>query len=119
MTVGSELAFKICPNCGCNWETRREFLADPKIRLIGYQAHFKKLEAGIFLFNHACRGTLALRCGDFRDLYHGEIFAERATGGAQCPGHCLHKDNLLRCPGQCECSYVREIIQIIRDWPKS
>ena len=58
-------------------------------------------------------------CQEFQDLYSGEIFVERATGSAQCPGHCLHQDNLLPCPARCECAYVREVMQIIRQWPKA
>jgi hypothetical protein len=23
------------------------------------------------------------------------------------------------CPSQCECAYIREILQIIRNWPKN
>jgi hypothetical protein len=43
---------------------------------------------------------------------------ERKTGTEECPGYCLHQDELQPCPARCECAYVREIIQIIRNWPK-
>ena len=85
---------------------------------IGYQVNFKSLDAGIFLFNHRCKGTLAIPAEQFRDLYKGPIFKERATGSDDCPGHCLHEDQLDPCPVRCECAYVREILQIIRRWPK-
>jgi hypothetical protein len=111
-------SFKQCPVCRHAWETRVSFLNDSGLELIGYQVSFQDLTAGLFLFNHACRGTLAVPALDFRDLYRGPVFRERATGGVDCPGHCLHSDDLNPCPTHCECAYVREIIRMIRNWPK-
>ncbi len=111
--------FKKCPACVSEWFTRDSFLKDTNIEIIGYQTHFEDLTSGIFLFNHhSCRGTLSLPAGSFKDLYAGPIFSERATGGEECPGYCLQKDELRPCPAQCECAYVREIIQLIKNWPK-
>ncbi|MDZ4198482.1 MAG: hypothetical protein U1E27_04260 [Kiritimatiellia bacterium] len=109
--------FKVC-SCGARWSTREEFLKDPSIQLVGYQADFEDLRLGLFLFNHsACRTTLALPAGLFRDLYDGPIFVKRATGGPTCQGYCLHRDNLDPCPAECECAYVREILQRLRKKP--
>ena len=116
-TVNSTLKniyFKRCPNCEFIWESRDRFLSDPNLDLIGYQANFKALTAGLFYFNHSCRGTLALQAYLFGDLYRGPMFERRATGSEDCPGYCLHREELRRCPVECECAYVREIIQIIK-----
>lgn len=110
--------FKQCSNCGFEWLTREQWLRDPLLELVGYQVSFKALKTGILLFNHRCRTTLALYASDFEDLYDGPVFKERATGTDDCPGYCLHQDNLAPCPARCECSYVRNIIQLIRSWPK-
>jgi len=110
--------FKRCPNCGYKWPTREELLIDPDIELLGYQVNFERLKAGIILFNHTCKGTLALYVTDFADLYTGPIFTQRATGSEQCPGHCLHQDDFRPCPAKCECAYVRHILQKLKNWPK-
>ena len=110
--------FKHCPNCGAHWHLRNDFLNDPGLQVIGYQVDFRALDTGIFLFNHVCKGTLAVHASDFRDLYTGPVFRTRATGGDACPGHCLHKDDLAPCPVRCECAYVREILQLIKSWSK-
>jgi hypothetical protein len=110
--------FKRCPNCDYQWQERRQFLEDPGLRLLGYQVNYKKLTAGIFLFNHACRGTLAIAATDFSDLYDGPVFETCATGSALCPGHCLHEDDLEPCPAECECAFVRQILHIVDTWPK-
>jgi len=111
--------FKRCSSCRYQWDTREEFIEDPALRIIGYQVHFDHLEEGFFLFNHSCGTSLAIMAGEFKDLYQGPIFADRLTGTDECPKYCLHKSELRPCPAKCECSYVRKIIQIIKDWPKN
>ncbi|MFH1981591.1 MAG: hypothetical protein ABIL58_07100 [Pseudomonadota bacterium] len=111
--------FKNCPICSRCWPTREAFLADPDLSYLGYQVHFKALTTGLFFFNHKCKTTLALEVRQFQDLYDGPVFSERKTGTDECPGHCLHRDNLEPCPAQCECAFVRELIQIIASWPKA
>jgi hypothetical protein len=106
--------FKTCPKCGVVWKNRDDFIKDNNVSIIGYQVHFKNLKAGLFLFNHSCEGTLALKVSFFEDLYDGPIFQERATGSDNCPGHCLKTNNLDFCPAKCECAFVREIIQILK-----
>ncbi len=110
--------FKECPSCGFEWISRDYFLRNPNIEIIGYQVHFEELTAGIFLFNHSCRTTLGLFAGDFKDLYQGPIFSARATGSKECRRYCLNQNESRPCPAECECAYVREILQIIGNWPK-
>lgn len=112
------MEFKQCSACGFVWSDRNDFLGDPDVSLIGYQVNFKQLTAGLFLFNHVCKGTLAIYAVAFTDLYDGPIFTERMTDEPQCSGHCFHESDLNPCPNQCECAFVREIIQKINAWPK-
>ncbi len=107
--------FRTCSCCGTQWESRAAFLADPAIVLIGYQVNFQELMAGFFLFNHSCGTTLGLTAEQFRDLYQGPIFEAR---DGECQGHCLHQEDLEPCPTICDCAFVRELMVIIRDWPK-
>ena len=112
------MSFRTCSNCGVAWETREAFLGDPGISLVGYQVYFERLLEGHFMFNHTCRTTLALPAGRFRDLYDGPVFFEENTGSDTCPGYCLYSRELRPCPEKCECAFVREIVQIVRAWPK-
>lgn len=111
--------FKKCTCCGYNWLSREEFLKDVNIELVGYQVHFEELELGYFLFNHmACRSTIGIHAAYFRDLYDGPVFSTVLTETKACPGYCLQKEDLRPCKAPCECAYVREILQIVRGWPK-
>jgi hypothetical protein len=114
-------SFKKCPCCGYTWATREAFLSDGKLKINGYLADLKHIEEGLFLFTHLSRGcgsTMAVKAGDFKDLYDGPIYTERKTGSEECPGHCLHIYDLERCPAECECAYVREVLQTIEHWPR-
>ena len=111
--------FKKCPKCDFIWLTRKEFLGDPGAMIIGYQVQFQELVAGLFMFNHTCGTTLVIAAAAFRDLYDGPVFAEPLTGTEECPEYCLRKDELRWCPAKCACAYVREIIQVINNWPRT
>ena len=116
--VEKNTAFHRCPNCEIEWISRDEFLKDPDIQIIGYQVHFEELTAGLFYFNHSCRGTTAIHMEAFKDLYDGPIFEERLTGSDTCPDYCRYQGNLMPCPNKCECVSVREIIQVIKNGEK-
>lgn len=112
--------FKKCTFCANIWPDRNEFLADPSVKLVGYQAFFDgDLELGLFLFNHLkCETTLAIQAKEFTDLYDGPVFSERLANTDRCSEHCMNQSDLQPCPNQCECAYVREVVQIVTDWPK-
>jgi hypothetical protein len=111
--------FKKCSCYESPWYTRDEFLQDKNIELVGYQANFCHLELGYILFNHlSCESTIAIPAGHFRDLYEGPVFAQRLYGSKVCQGFCEDQEALEPCENQCECAYVREILQLIQTWPK-
>jgi hypothetical protein len=109
--------FKKCTNCGFVWHNRADFINDDDVTIIGYQVLFDDLLSGLFLFNHFCKGTLSIEVSVFEDLYTGPVYTERATGTDACSGHCLHKSVLEPCPVKCECAFVREIIQHLKESP--
>lgn len=111
-------SFKTCSRCRFVWAGRTSFLSDPALHLVGYQVHFEEHTAGLFLFNHSCGTTLSVQAGEFQDLYDGPMFTERLTGTEECQGFCLHEDDLSPCFAKCECAYVREVLQVILNWPK-
>lgn len=112
-------SFKRCPSCGETWGSQACFLEDPNITLIGYQAHFEELKQGLFHFSHSCHATVAISVKTFENLHSEERFGVNRAGGKECPQHCLYRDNLDPCPVPCGCSWVRELLQTIRVWPKN
>lgn len=115
------MIFKQCPNCHLQWPDRESFLSDPKVNLVGYQANFGDLVAGFFLFQHnipTCCTSLAVPASAFRDMHNGPIFQERKIDTIDCPGFCLHSSSIDPCQNACECAYVRDVLQRVKNWPK-
>lgn len=112
--------FKTCPLCSKVWISREIFLKDRDLELVGYQVDFEEVALGLFLFNHnTCKTTLAIQARLLKDLYRGPVFKERKTGQKECPGYCLRRAALDPCPAECECAWVRGLLQDIRTWHKS
>ncbi len=111
--------FKTCTNCKEQWRSLEAFIQDPMIELVGYMPTFDDLQIGLILFNHGCGTTLACQVALFEHLYDGPVYQIKKTGEAECPGYCLNKTELSPCPTTCSCAYVRETLQIIKQWPKS
>jgi signal transduction histidine kinase len=111
--------FRECPDCGVVWPSQEDFLNDTALSLVGYQVHFEKLMAGILQFSHACGTTLAVSVSDFRHLFGGKTFDQRLTDTDACPGYCKSEDELSPCPAECQCAQIREVLQAVRDWPKT
>jgi hypothetical protein len=112
--------FKICPFCATVWPSREAFLNDRDLQLVGYQVDFEDLALGLLLFNHdICKTTLAIRAFQLKDLYSGPVFEKRKTGQEDCSGHCLRSSELAPCPAECECAWVRGLLQVVQGWPKS
>jgi hypothetical protein len=112
--------FKVCSFCAHTWNSRDDFLADATVVPIGYMVNFVEPEAGLFQFNHkSCQTTLAVRACFFTDLHTEPVFSTRQTESPECPGYCLHRDNLRPCAAHCECAYVRNVLGRIAVWPKA
>jgi hypothetical protein len=110
--------FKTCPSCSQIWQTRDEFVLDTQLELNGYKADFEKLEYGLFFFTHhqnGCFSTMAIEVLDFKDMFSGKPYPERKTDSEECPGYCRDKEQLERCDNICECAFVREIMNMLRD----
>ena len=113
------LHFSQCESCGTQWPTRDHLLHDPELEIIEYQVDFNDFTAGIFIFHHTCGSNLSLPVRKFNGLYEGTVFNVRVKDAEDCPDYCLYRENLEPCEAKCECAYVRNIIGIIKNWPKN
>ena len=111
--------FKKCGRCGRVWKTREDFLIDRNLVFTGYQINLLDITNGLFLFNDdldGCETTLAVQVQLFTDLYNGKIAPIRKIGLTECEGRCLNEHDLETCQADCECAYIREIMQVIKKY---
>lgn len=118
MSIETEQIFKTCPMCEKSWPCRDSFLDDPELKFNGYQADFGIMEQGLFYFTHdnpTCGSTMALKAEMFLSLFEGERYEANKHMSEECPGKCLDRIQLDRCPVACKFAFVREVSQIIKD----
>ena len=97
------------------------FLSDPKLEFAGYQVNFADLEGGLFYFSHLdehCGTTLAVYVKEFSNLSLRSFLNKQGKQPDGCPNLCVRRGSLSPCPMECECLWVREVMQIICDWKK-
>ena len=116
--------FKICTKCDYTWRAIDDFLKDPTICLVGFQAKFNKNESGLYLFNHIleenrCDTTLAVDVEEFLSLYKGIMSMDIKFESPQCEGHCSRVEDLSRCRVECKNAVAREIMQAFPKCGKS
>ncbi len=74
------------------------------------------------MFNHdtdECGTTMTLEVNMFSDLHDGPLFEEHGKDDVpDCPGYCKDRYILDPCDLKCECSYVRDVLQQVKQWPK-
>ena len=115
-TVTDTGIFLKCTSCGAYWPSRDAFLHDTNIQIIGYQPHFQSLETGYFYFTHAtCGTTMLLPVGRFADLDDGPMFEKPLTGSDSCRGYCKHWRETATCDQECECAWVRRLMDRLQD----
>jgi hypothetical protein len=112
------VSFKLCNACGREWPDRAAFLADPEVRILGYQVNFADLGTGLVMFNHSCASTLAVAISVFADLSAAPAYDVFKGGTDECPHHCLHLDDLEPCPTRCQCAFYRDVLQKVKNFPK-
>ena len=110
--------FKTCSNCQAVWKNIEGLLADPEIVLAGYQVHPDDLEGGLFFFTHqkeGCNTTLAIPVTEFLCLNDRPLLEKRDKELCIGSEFCVHESDLSPKPMKCECAWVREILQTIKE----
>lgn len=113
--------FKVCTKCRHEWPTRKDFLDDTTLSIIGYQASFTGEDKGYFLFNHLasgniCNTTLTVEVSEFWDMYDGPIYEHLQYGSETCSGHCARTEDLSACDVECRNAPIRDILQKILNY---
>ncbi len=104
-----------CPTCRYEWKTRDQFITDPAITLIGFQADFDTFGENLYLFNHnsnknRCDTTFSVYVSKFLDMYTGPIYDDLKFGSEECSGRCAKVDDMQKCNAPCKNVVAREIM---------
>ncbi|GMW01693.1 MAG: hypothetical protein AMXMBFR84_28300 [Candidatus Hydrogenedentota bacterium] len=117
--IGDDKPQFICRGCNQVWLEREGLISDPAIALAGYQANFDNLESGRFVFTHECGASFSVCVKSFLTLCAEHVHTGYRLNGEACPGYCMHEHELDPCGAECECAYIRNVLDVVRKWPKA
>jgi hypothetical protein len=100
--------FLSCGSCRTTWETWRDCLLDPNLRLLGMQAVPNLPQSNLLVFEHCCGSSVSVLARRLRFLLEADV--EKAPsntglpellGTEECRTHCLHLEDLSACDRLC------------------
>ncbi len=108
--------FKTCGSCRKIWETWQDFVLDPGIRILGFQAVEGLSDANLIVFEHRCGSSISLLAKRLRHLLPTPDEETRLPvlfGSDECRRHCRLIEDLESCDRPCANSRDRRLIQLL------
>jgi len=108
--------FKTCGSCRKSWEHWQDFVLDPGVRLLGFQAIENLPDANLVVFEHKCGSSISLLAKRLRHLLDDHSDRERLPvllGSDVCRKHCRLIEDLEACDRPCANSRDRRLIQLL------
>ncbi len=105
-TDESPVPFQKCGSCSKSWKLWSDFVLDPGIRLLGFQAIAEFPDANLIVFEHRCGSTISILAKRLRPMFP-EIQSEPAVSqvlydSEACNQYCRHIENIELCDRPCD-----------------
>ncbi len=113
---GPAQAFQRCGSCGELWKDWRDFVLDPRIRLIGFQAFPSLPDANLLIFEHRCGSSVSVQARRLRHLLPDSMQAldlPNLFGSDTCNQHCRSLENLSACDRSCVNARDRQLVLLL------
>ena len=114
--VSSNGPFQKCGSCGKAWQHWRDFILDPGVRLLGFQAVSTLPDANLIVFEHRCGSTvsvLAKRLRPFFPAIANEPPLPALFDSESCNHYCRSMENLEICDRPCANARDRHMIHLL------
>jgi hypothetical protein len=105
--------FQKCGSCGRRWGEWPDFILDPEIQPIGFQAFPGLPDSNLLIFEHRCGSSISVLAKRLRHiLADSEQAADLPVlfGTNECSGHCRFLENLEGCDRLCINARDRRLI---------
>jgi hypothetical protein len=108
--------FKTCGSCRKSWEQWQDFVLDPGVRILGFQAIENLPDANLLVFEHKCGSSISLLAKRLRHVLDDQGEREHLPvlfGSEVCREHCRLIEDLEACDRPCANSRDRRLIQLL------
>lgn len=113
--------FVSCGSCHTVWESWRDCLLDPHLRLLGMQAVGNLPQANLLVFEHRCGSSVSVLARRLRFLLAGDVEQTPGTGmpallgTEECRTHCLQLEDLAACDRRCANAGDRRLALLVAE----
>ena len=114
--LNSHRPFQKCGSCGQMWNQWPDFILDPDVRLLGFQAMPGMPDANLLIFVHACGSTISILAKRLRHILPGSDQAGELPslfGTDTCNKYCRFIENLETCDRHCVNARDRRMILML------
>ncbi len=116
-TMPPEGLFQVCGSCRFTWPSWDQFVRDPAVRLLGFQAVASNPDINLLIFEHDCGSTVSILSRRLRHLLPApppDAPTERLIGTDECRGHCRLLEDLEACNAKCSNARDRQLILLVQ-----
>ena len=113
--------FLSCGSCRATWDSWRDCLLDPRLRLLGMQAVPKLPQANLLVFEHSCGSSVSVLARRLRFLLGTGSEEPRQAelpellGTEACRTHCLTLQDLGACDRGCVNACDRQLALLVAE----
>jgi len=118
----SSQPFQKCGSCGQPWDQWSDFVLDPDIRLLGFQAISGLPDANLLVFEHCCGSSISILAKRLRHIFpdaEPETELQNLFGTDQCNQFCRFLEHLTACDRPCANARDRRLIQAVLKMKRS
>ncbi|MGD0309901.1 MAG: hypothetical protein ABSC02_11500 [Acidobacteriota bacterium] len=114
--LNSHLPFQKCGSCGQMWNQWPDFIFDPAVRLLGFQAMPGLPDANLVIFVHCCGSTISILAQRLRHILPGPEQAGDLPSlfdTDMCNQYCRFIESLEACDRPCVNARDRRLILML------
>ncbi len=113
----SSAPFQKCGSCSSTWNLWTDFILDPGIRLLGFQAISELPDANLIVFEHRCGSTISILAKRLRPLFpeiaNATSISQVLYDSDACNHYCRHVENIEVCDRPCANARDRRMIHLL------
>jgi len=114
--------FQECGSCREAWDRWQDFVADPEVRLLGFQGSDRFPDTNLLVFEHRCGSSISVLAKRLRHILPEDEQKRQLPvlfASEHCNQYCRTIENLKECDRACVNARDRKLILRILEMKKA
>ena len=120
--MNEHASFQKCGSCHQTWKAWHDFVADPGVRLLGFQGSERYPDTNLLVFEHRCGTSISILAKRLRHILpkaEQEIALPILYNSETCNQFCSKIENLKACDRDCINARDRKLIIKVLEMKKA